>query len=211
MRRAREHRLVDCAGVVLTGGSSRRLGFDKATVLVGDETLAARAARVLGSVCSPIVEVGPGHSGARAVREEPPGSGPLAGLLAGVDALGTDSAVLLGCDLVRVEAPVLALLAGWDGAASVMPLAGGVPQLVCARYGADALAVARRRFAAGERSLRALLEEVAFDLVPEAEWRTVGGADAFVDLDTPDDLVRLGLRAPGPSGASDHATGDQSR
>ena len=189
---------MNCAGVVLTGGASRRLGFDKATVLVGDETLAARAARVLGSVCSPVVEVGPGHSGVRAVREDPPGSGPLAGLLAGLDALGTDTAVLLGCDLVRVEAPVLALLAGWEGAASVIPVAGGEPQLVCARYGPDALAAARRLLAEGERSLRALLEVVAFDLVPEDRWQTVAGADAFVDLDTPDDLARLGLRAPEP-------------
>lgn len=187
---------VDCAGVVLTGGSSRRLGFDKAAVLLGRETLAARAVRVLGSVCSPIVEVGPGQTGVRAVREQPPGSGPLAGLLAGADALRADSVVLLGCDLVRVERPVLALLAGWDGAASVVPVVGGVPQLVCARYGADALEAARRLLSTGERSLRALLETVAVDLVPEERWRTVADADAFDDLDTPDDLARLGLRAP---------------
>jgi molybdopterin-guanine dinucleotide biosynthesis protein A len=187
---------VDCAGVVLTGGSSRRLGFDKATVLAGGETLAVRAARVLGSVCSPIVEVGPGHSGVRAVREQPPGSGPLAALVAGADALAADAVVLLGCDLVRVEGPVLALLAGWEGSASVVPVVRGEPQLVCARYGADALAAARRLLARGERSLRALLEAVGVDLVPEAQWRTVADTDAFDDLDTPDDLARLGLRAP---------------
>jgi molybdopterin-guanine dinucleotide biosynthesis protein A len=195
-RLVREHRPVACAGVLLTGGSSRRLGFDKAVVRIGTETLAERAARVLGSVCSPIVEVGPGRSGARAVREKPVGSGPLAALVAGADALGAASVVLLGCDLVRIERPLLALLAGWDGAASAVPIVGGMPQLVCARYGADALEAARGLLAVGEGSLRALLDAVAVDLVPETRWGAVADAETFADLDTPDDLARLGLRAP---------------
>jgi len=185
-----------CAGVLLTGGSSRRLGFDKATVMVGDETLAERAARVLSAVCSPVIEVGPGRSGMPVIRETPPGTGPLAGLLAGVDALGADAVVLLGCDLVRVESPLLALLADWDGGSSAVPTLDGRPQLVCARYGSGALEAARALLAAGERSLRAVLEAVSIDLVPESRWRTVAGADAFDDLDTPEDLARLGLRAP---------------
>jgi molybdopterin-guanine dinucleotide biosynthesis protein A len=181
---------------LLTGGSSRRLGFDKATVIIGDETVAERAARVLSTVCTPVVEVGPGRSGLRAVRESPPGAGPLAALLAGVDAIGAESVVLLGCDLVRVERPLLALIAGWDGAPSAVPTVDGVPQLVCARYGPDALAAARTLLAAGERSLRALLQAVPFDPVSESQWRPVAGADAFADLDTAEDLARLGLRAP---------------
>jgi molybdopterin-guanine dinucleotide biosynthesis protein A len=194
---------VVCAGVLLTGGSSRRLGFDKAAVRIGPETLAERAARVLGAVCSPIVEVGPGRSGLQSVREEPPGSGPLAGLVAGADALGARSVVLLGCDLVRVEIPVLALIAGWDGAPTVVPMVGEMPQLVCARYGADALEAARALLAAGERALRALVDAVAIDRLPEARWRAVADADAFADLDTRDDLARLGLRAPDPPDSSD--------
>ena len=91
---------------------------------------------------------------------------------------------------------MLALLAGWDGAPSALPTVDGAPQVVCARYGPDALDAARGLLSAGARSLRALLEAVVFDLVAEARWRTVADADAFDDLDTPDDLARLGLRAP---------------
>jgi molybdenum cofactor guanylyltransferase len=188
---------VTCAGLVLTGGSSRRLGFDKAVVRIGEETLATRAARVLGVVCSPLIEVGPGHTGLRAVREVPPGSGPLTALVAGADALGAASIVLLGCDLVRVESGMLGLLAAWDGAPTVVPFVAGQPQLVCARYGPDALAEARELVATGERSLRALVAAVDVDLVTEERWRMVADVDAFVDLDTPEDLARLGLRAPG--------------
>jgi molybdenum cofactor guanylyltransferase len=188
---------MTCAGVVLTGGSSRRLGFDKASVRIGDETLATRAARVLAAVCSPVVEVGPGRTGLRAVREEPAGSGPLAGLVAGADALDASSVVLLGCDLVRVEADMLGLLAEWTGAPSAVPMVDGQPQLVCARYGPDALVAARTLLATGQRSLRAVLAVIEVDFVTEEQWRSVADADAFADLDTPDDLARLGLHAPG--------------
>ena len=76
------------AGVLLTGGASRRMGVDKARIVVNGETLAARSARVLASVCDPVVEVGSGVSGLPAVQEEPSGAGPLVAMLAGVGALG---------------------------------------------------------------------------------------------------------------------------
>jgi molybdopterin-guanine dinucleotide biosynthesis protein A len=166
-------------------------------VQIGNETLAARAARVLAAVCSPVVEVGPGRSGLRAVREVPAGSGPLAGLVAGADALDASLIVLLGCDLVSVESPLLRLLAEWTGTRTAVPMLVGEPQLVCARYGPDAIAVARDLLATGERSLRALLAAIDVDLVTENGWRAVADSDAFDDLDTPDDLARLGLSPPG--------------
>lgn len=182
---------------MLTGGTSRRLGFDKATVLVGAETLAVRAARVLAAACAPVIEVGPGHCPIPSVREEPAGAGPLAALVAGADALEADSVVLLASDLVRVESPLLVMLAEWEGAPTVVPVVDGRAQLVCARYGPDALAVARTLLANGEHSLRAVLNEIEADAVTPADRPGVMSPDTFVDLDTPDDLARLGLRAPG--------------
>jgi hypothetical protein len=53
----------------------------------------------------------------RCVREDPPGAGPLAALVAGVGALGESggAVVLLACDLPFVEAPAAALLVGVAG------------------------------------------------------------------------------------------------
>src|SRR5918912_556717 len=100
-----------CAGLLLTGGASRRMGTDKALIEVGGQRLVDRAADVLSAVADPVVEVGPGWSHLPAVREDPPGSGPLAALAAGAAALraaGHDGPVLvLAVDMHRVPAELL--------------------------------------------------------------------------------------------------------
>src|SRR5688500_16693472 len=86
------------AGILLTGGASRRLGSDTALLEVEGRRRVGRAAATLGAVAKPVVEVGPGWSGLPAVREDPPRSGPLAAVSAGAAALravGHDGPVLV--------------------------------------------------------------------------------------------------------------------
>lgn len=189
---------TEVGGLLLTGGSSRRLGVDKAVLVVHGQRLADHAAGVLGAVCARVVEVGPGITSLPACREDPPGRGPLAALVAGAAALGADATegvMLLACDLPAVEAPLVELIARWPGHSTVVPVADGRPQLVCARYGPDALAVAAQALVEGERSLRSLLERVDHDLLDPSDWGAVAPPDAFADVDTPADLARI-RRAP---------------
>jgi molybdopterin-guanine dinucleotide biosynthesis protein A len=181
------------AGVLLTGGASRRMGTDKARLVVDGETLAARGARVLSSVCDPVIEVGPGVSGLPAVEEEPRGAGPLVALLAGVGALGNPRAVvLLGCDLPFVEPAVLRLLVEWPGSGTVVPVVAGRFQYACARYGTAAIEEAAEALRAGVSSLRAVAGTDC-EYLTEEQWGAVVPARAFADVDTPADLERLGL------------------
>jgi len=184
---------VTCAGVLLTGGASSRMASDKASIVWRGETLAVRAARVLAQVCDPVIEVGSGVSALAWVREEPPGSGPLAALLAGARAIAPDGpVVLLACDLPFVEAPILRVLAEWPGKPTVVPVVAGRPQFACARYGRDALDRAEAALLAGDHSLRAA-SAVDHDELTEAQWCSVAPVDTFADVDTPADLRRLGL------------------
>ena len=193
-------------GLLLTGGASRRMGEDKALIEVGGRRLVDHAAALLTAVADPVIEVGPGWSGLPAVREDPPGSGPLAALGAGAASLraaGHDGAVLvLAVDMPRVGVELLRLLAGRPGTATAVPRAGGHPQPMCARYGPDVLAAVDERLAAGGRSLRDLLETLAISgavsWVEQEEWEPVAGPEAFADVDTPEDLRRLreGPQAP---------------
>ena len=175
-------------GVLLTGGTSRRMGRDKATIAIGTETMAARAARVLAAVCNPVIEVGPGVSGLPCTREDPPGTGPLAGFLAGCRALAAPGPVFLfACDLPLVDAEMLAAFVDWPGDGSVLPVVDGAAQYACARWSLAAIAAGRAAFAGGERSLR-ILATVDAHLVDEEKH-----ARQLADVDTEDDLRRLGL------------------
>jgi molybdopterin-guanine dinucleotide biosynthesis protein A len=183
------------AGLLLTGGASRRMGTDKALLEVDGRRLAERGASVLSAVCRPVLEVGPGVSGLDAVLEDPPGQGPLAALGAGTSELarrGYDGpVVVLAVDMPLVDAGLVRFLAGRPGPATAVPVADGEPQPLCARYGPEALAEVAGLLAAGERSLRALLAAVEVSWVERNEWEPVGGPNAFRDLDTPEDLARL--------------------
>jgi molybdopterin-guanine dinucleotide biosynthesis protein A len=191
------------AGILLTGGASRRMGADKASLVLdglGGATLAVRAARVLAGICDPVVEVGPGATDLPALREEPPGRGPLAAVVAGADALGVVPVVVLACDMPFVDERIVEFVANHPAPAdgAVVVLASGRAQYGCARYGTVPLERARAALARDERSFaRTLGDDESVVLVPEDEWRAATGAPAhaFADVDTPADLERFGLRA----------------
>lgn len=192
------------AGLLLTGGASRRMGTDKAAIVVRGEPLAARLGRLLSRTVAPAIEVGPGRSGLPSVREPVPGQGPLPAIAAGraeLACLGHDGpALVLACDLPLVDEALLALLARWPrarrpvpkSAASAVPVAGGVAQVLCARWSAAALDAAGSLAAAGRRSVRELLDAAPVAWVAQAEWEEAAGAEAFFDIDTPADLAALG-------------------
>jgi molybdopterin-guanine dinucleotide biosynthesis protein A len=186
------------AGLLLTGGASRRLGQDKgALVLAGTtESLAGRTARLLASVAGPALEVGPGHSGLPARPEDPPGTGPLVAMAAGtrrLRALGwTGAAVVLATDLPNLTPEFLVWLTSRPSPRSVIPMLDGVPQTLCARYAPEDLDLAVELVASGKRAMRDLLDRIDAELVGPDRWEAAaGGHHVLRDIDTPADLARI--------------------
>lgn len=173
------------------------MGRDKATVAGPDgRTLAARTASILAAICSPAIEVGPGRSGLDSVTEDPPGSGPLAALVAGSDALRAEGwagpVIVLATDLPALSPSMITWLAEYPGGGSVVPVAAGRVQPLCARYSPADLGVAAGLVAAGRLAMTALLEATDPELVAEQAWAdAAGGVDVLADADTPEDLGRI--------------------
>lgn len=195
--------------MLLTGGRSRRMGFDKGSILVNGTPIAVRTAQALQRVVGPVIEVGPGLSGLASVREEPPGSGPLVAIRDGAHALWgaghSGPALVLACDLPLLTDAALRMLADWPGHCSVVPVVNGRPQPLCARWSVEDLTVAGKLVAAGQRSMKALLARPELVLVDEIGWPPEVEASAFADVDTPGDLHRLGLRLPPGGCGADRA------
>lgn len=173
------------------------MGRDKASLLVGGQSLAGRVAACMSQVVAPVLEVGPGRTGLPQAPEDRPGAGPLTAIVAGWRALTADGhrgpVVVVACDLPRVSERLLRLIAGHPGSGSVVPVVDGRPQPLCARFSASALAHGAMMMDAGRRSLGPLVEHRDVVLLEPSEWSRVADGADFADVDTPEDLARLGL------------------
>lgn len=186
---------IRLGAVVLTGGTGSRLGgADKASLVVDGEPLLARALAAT-AVAGEVVVVGDPAPTDRPVvwtREDPPGGGPAAGLLAGLDRLSPacELVAALAVDMPRVTPAtferLLAALANpgtpaYDGV--VLVDASGHRQPLCAVYRRAALAAVRPPDAQG-LSMRRLVGPLRLAAV------AAEGAEAS-DVDTWEDLDRL--------------------
>ncbi|GAC1320580.1 MAG: hypothetical protein NVSMB22_05110 [Chloroflexota bacterium] len=113
------------SGAVLAGGQSRRMGRDKATLLLNGVTLLERAVRSLLLLCDEVLVVGnvydlPHDPRIRFVADGVSNMGPLAGIAAALTHAQGSWVVVLGCDFPFVDAGVLRrvaeLAAGYDAA-----------------------------------------------------------------------------------------------
>lgn len=182
------------AGVVLAGGASRRMGRDKAAIVVDGRTLARRALDALaGAGVTELLVVGgaSGH-GAALIPDRWPGSGPLGGIVTAFGATEASRLVVLPCDLPAVEphhvASLLAADAGEREAVVTVGVVGGRAAHPIGVWHRDAAAHLAAAFAAGERSMRGAVAGLA---VAEAVLD-----DAAGDADQPAGLPRTGSLPP---------------
>lgn len=184
-------------GLVLAGGTSSRLGCDKAGIVHGGATLLDRAADLLAGLALTVhVSVRPDQlddplrGRFRLVADERAGLGPAAGLLA-AHRLHADSAWLaLACDMAWVTRGMLErLVASRDparAATAFRSATDGRPEPLCAIYEPATLARFRARVEAGaDPSPRRWLEAVDAVLLEAPPARALGS------VNTPEDLERL--------------------
>ena len=159
------------AGIVLAGGTGRRMGRPKASIELAGRTLAHRAADMLREVgCDPVLVVEGGDEG------------PLAALLEPCLDLDADEVYVLACDL-PLAAPVVARLT--EKSIAVDP--DGRDQPLCSRWRrADVLAYLESAVPGGERRMSALVDALQ-------PTRIEATADELLNVNTPADLDRAAL------------------
>ena len=181
------------AGAVLAGGSSRRMGSDKAALVIDGQPMAVLVAGALAEGgCEPVIVVGGAPlPGLDTVPDLHPGDGPLGGVITALRHLGADT-VVAACDLPDLDAASVASVAARERATrSVVRVARTeVLQPQLARWPIAVLPTLEELFAAGERSLRGALAAL------DVEQVTVGAAP-LLDLDTPADVEARTRAEPG--------------
>ncbi|MFC3777445.1 molybdenum cofactor guanylyltransferase [Mycolicibacterium holsaticum] len=184
---------VSLAAIILAGGASRRMGRDKATLPYAGSTLVEHMVDILKPRCAPVyVVAAPGQAlpqlDAEVLRDEVRGVGPLLatgrGLRAAADAgieLAFVSAVdmpLLTVDLVdQLVGPAVVL-----GADVVLPW-DGRDHYLAGIYRTSLADRVEALVAAGERSMRALVETVDTQRIVLPEQRGLTNVNTTADLD----------------------------
>ncbi|BBE51418.1 putative molybdenum cofactor guanylyltransferase [Ferriphaselus amnicola] len=186
--------IEDCTALILAGGDSRRMGQDKATLVLDGKSLLERVTGTMQAIFPRvIVSVRQQRVGLelRQVCDEVTASGPLAGLIAGLAQAETPWVFAVACDMPFVSPALVVKLADFRaGHQAVVPMVGGHPQPLAAFYAASALEAMRTSLASGDLSLRGMLGKLDVCFVDEAELRACDPQlRSFFDLDTPQDVA----------------------
>jgi len=194
------------SGILLAGGASRRFGRPKLVEPLDGEPLFHLPLRALLASCDDVVVVlapdapepplPEGSDRVSFARDRLAYEGPLAGTRAGLEHVRGESAALVAGDMPGVSARLISLMA--ERAAStgrsgiVLRDGRGTRPLPAVLRVGPAMALSRRLLDEGERKLRALVEGLALDELPEAVWAEVDPRGAWRnDVDTPGDLSRM--------------------
>lgn len=186
-----------CAGVVLAGGRSSRMGCDKTALSIAGEPLLRRVVGRLRLALSDVVVVGPEvlHSlvpGVRILHDDAPGSGPLGALATALRALPAERVFLTGCDMPFVTPGLVLVMARLAAQCPdvdvVLPRSPTGPEYLHAVYSRSCLPAIERLLSQGERSLRSLVDGVSVrDVAPElVAFHDPHGHSAF-NANTPEE------------------------
>lgn len=189
-------------GVILAGGQNRRMGGEqKALLRFGKETLIERQVRIMRNVCSEIIVVTDEPKpfltvldrDIRIITDYISADGPLAGLHAGLMLSRTNAAWVVGCDMPHIDAKAAEILFEQmeRGAQAAIPNVGGGLFPLHGVFHRSCAAKAEKLVQQGETSMSALLKEIEWTEVKDAEFFEAGVSRSFVNnIDTMEDYER---------------------
>lgn len=205
-----------CAGVILAGGAASRYGgVPKGLERVGGRRIIDRVAESLSAVTDDLWLVANDPAAAawlpnaRLGADLVPGAGGLGGIHAALH--HAQSAVLVvAWDMPFVPEQLLARLrALGDGADVAVPESGSRRGLepLCAFYAPSCLPAIERSLQEGDRRVVGFHAHVRVARLPAGDVAAFGDPDMlFLNVNTPDDLVRAEAHAAATAHGGDHRT-----
>jgi molybdenum cofactor guanylyltransferase len=194
--------LTDVTGVVLAGGASRRMGRDKATLMIAGELLLARVVRRLRAATSEVMVIGPPERerlvpGVDIVPDAYRGMGPLGGICTALQVARTSYVFVVACDMPFVSPDVVRHLASLSPNYDiVVPRSERGREPLHAIYAAACFDTIVASLNAGDLAVADLFQRARTRVVEAAEWATYDpeGLSMF-NANTPDDWERACMLA----------------
>ena len=184
-------------GVVLAGGSSRRLGRDKATLRFGGAPLLKIVVGRLTQICDHVVVAVDRPERyqelrlpAKLVADAAPGLGPISGLQSGLQACEAEHVLVVACDLPFLNMDLLRYMADLPRSyQALVPWSEDRWQPLCAIYARSCLKVVDAMVSAGGGSMHKLLDQLDVQRPDEEEMRRLDPQRlSFLNLNERSDL-----------------------
>ncbi len=197
--------MYSAAGIILAGGSSKRMGQDKALLPCPDNQqvpFIRQLATLLLSACKEVILVVRDVNQAavytrhvppsvHTVTDKVPNTGPLMGLYSGLCAMQSSHALVTAIDTPSLQPSLISfLLSEFVDNQPVIPIVDNFPQVLLAVYPRTILPVIEARLQAGRRDPRALLQVAEVRFLEETQLRAVDPQlRSFVNINTPEDFA----------------------
>ena len=189
-------------GIILAGGSSRRMGKDKALLPLPDNegvTFVEHLTAMLTTLCSEVLLVarddlqGASYAhlkGVRILNDRVPGYGPLMGLCSGLSTMHNFHALVVAVDMPFVQPALISFLLDQPLTGSLLvPVVNNIPQVLLSVYPRAILPFIEGRLQEGRCDPRSLLEVAPVHYIDEAQLRQVDPElRSFINVNTPGEL-----------------------
>ena len=185
-------------GVILAGGSSTRMGRNKALLALGDTTIIGALYRTLAAIFPEVIIVTntpEEYAGipCRTVADIFPGAGSIAGLHAALAHSRTERIFVAACDMPLVSEELIRALCAMDGwEDALIPFSDGGQEPLHAVYARSSLAEIQGALERGEKKILDILTRLRTRLVAWDEISHIpGAADSFRNVNTPEEYADI--------------------
>ncbi len=196
-------------GIILAGGTSHRMGQDKALVLLHGRPLICHVVEALKKACDRILIVAQkqqdlSFSGIPVVHDIIPGFGALMGIYTGLKNAGTKYILVAACDMPFIQPSVLRCLTTRAGDVDlVVPRINGYLEPLLAVYSKRCIGPIEKMIRCSEKCIYDFFSEVNVLEIQQKELQLLDPeCRSFINLNTPHELDK----AAGISNEKNHIT-----
>ena len=187
------------SAVILAGGTSSRMGTNKALLKMGDMPLIEIVYRTLAALFHEVIIVTNtpeeyAFIPCRKVADIHPGFGAIAGLHAGLSASSSERVFVAACDMPFLNPDLIRLLCNCEAELdAVVTLNGeGLREPLHAVYARSVAETARHIMEQGDKSILIVLDRIHARLITLKEMRQIKDAEkSFRNVNTPEEFGRL--------------------
>ena len=186
----------EITGIVLAGGQSSRMGYNKAEAEMHGESMLIRMIEKLKEI-TPTIVVSSGTTNYpnipyMQIPDEHPQCGPMGGIYSVLKASNTSLNLVVSCDIPLVSIDLLehiVAIAAHSEALITVPIDdNGQPQMMCAVYHRDVVPILQQQLVAHAFKMKNLLNLVSVEYVKISKEHPLYVEHAFMNVNSPINL-----------------------